>query len=177
MGDVSSGHRPSQKVCCPSPRHSVCVTRSGGWAPRALCRPQRGAWPWEAGLWIHKQIQSPSQARGPGRPGLGDARAPRGQRLLSELVMALPQLSGDRAVEVSRGAVVTEGSLAAGLEKQKGWLAGAGLAWKPRPWGIGMGALVTALSSRRIGWDACLALSHLSVTAQNRTSAFRLPHL
>lgn len=87
----------------------------------------------------------------------------------------LPQLSGDKAVEVSRGAVVTEGSLAAGLEKQKGWL--AGLAWRPGPWGIGMGALVTALSSWRIGWDVCQALSHLSVTAQNRTSTFRLPHL
>lgn len=52
-------------------------------------------------------------------------------------MLALPQLSGDRAVEVSRGAVVTEGSLAAGLEKQKGWLTGAGLAWRPGPWGIG----------------------------------------
>lgn len=60
-----------------------------------------------------------AQAKGPGPPGLGDARAPRGQRLLSELVLVLPLLSGDRAVEVSRGAVVTEGSLAAGLESRK----------------------------------------------------------
>ena len=47
---------------------------------------------------------------------------------MSELVLALPQLSGDRAVEVSRESVVIEGSLASGLEKQKGWMTGrAGL--------------------------------------------------
>ena len=57
-------------------------------------------------------------------------------------MLALPQLNEDRAVEVSRGAVVTEGSLAAGLEKQKGWLTGAGLAWRPGPWGIGVGVSV-----------------------------------
>ena len=57
-------------------------------------------------------------------------------------MLALPQLSGVRAVEVSRGAVVTEGSLAAGLEKQKGWLTGARLAWRPGLWGISVGVSV-----------------------------------
>ena len=46
---------------------------------------------------------------------------------MSELVLALPQLSGYRAVEVSRESVVTEGSLASGLEKQKGWMTGNSL--------------------------------------------------
>lgn len=58
---------------------------------------------------------------------------------LSELVLALPQLSGDRAVGVSRESVVAEGSLTSGLEKQKGWIPGAGLAWRPGPWGISVG--------------------------------------
>ena len=48
------------------------------------------------------------------------------------LVPVLPQLSGNRAVEASREPVVTEGSLAPGLEKQTGPITGpmAGPGWQ-----------------------------------------------
>lgn len=87
---------------------------------------------------------------------------------MSELVLALPQLSGDRAVEVSRESVVTEGSLASGLEKQKGWMTGRA--------GLETGALehqCGGISGRFVflgDWvvGACQGLSHLSVLAQKQ---------
>ena len=140
MGDVSSGHRPSQKA--PALHPDTLCHQERGLGPQGTLQAPEGSLAL-GGRTLDSQIDPvPIPGQRPGPPGLGDARAPRGQRLLSELVMALPQLSGDKAVEVSRGAVVTEGSLAAGLEKHKRWLTGAGLAWRPGPWGISVGVSV-----------------------------------
>lgn len=87
-------------------------------------------------------------------------------RLLSELVLVLPQLSGDKAVEVSRGAVVTEFSLAAGLEAER--MAGQGWPGDLVP-GASVWALVTLYLLGELG-GMYVRPFHLSVTAQNRTS-------
>lgn len=64
---------------------------------------------------------------------MGGLRPPRAQEvpgphegsdLVLELVLVLPLLGWDRAVKLSRQSVVTEGSPASGLEKQKEWAIG-----------------------------------------------------
>lgn len=59
----------------------------------------------------------------------GDARGHlEGSDLVSEPGLVLPQLGGDRAVEVCRESTVTPGPLASGLEKHKGCVTGVELA-------------------------------------------------
>lgn len=58
---------------------------------------------------------------------------------MSEQVLALPQLGGDGDVEVSGEFMVAEGSLASRLEKKKGQIMGARLAWTSWPWDISVG--------------------------------------
>lgn len=58
---------------------------------------------------------------------------------MSEQVLALPQLGGDGVVEVSGEFMVAEGSLASRLEKKKGQIMGARLAWTSWPWDISVG--------------------------------------
>ena len=65
----------------------------------------------------------------------------RGPQEDSDLVS---ELSAARAVGVSREAVVPEGFLAAGLQRRKGGVAGAGLAWSPA-WGCPCGVAVLSL--------------------------------
>lgn len=64
--------------------------------------------------------------------GLGPPRAQEvpgpheGSDLVLELVLALPRLGGDRAVELFRESVITKHSLTSGLEKQTGPITGVG---------------------------------------------------
>lgn len=70
--------------------------------------------------------------------------SPEGSNLVPQLVLALSQLDLQRAMEVSRESSVTEGFLASGMEKQKGWTMGARLARRPGPKDIS------------VGWSFCL---------------------